>query len=175
MSPVGHTLTGLAIGAAAIPMDWSRRRKQVAFGCLALLANAPDLPLPDWGHERYDISHSIFTTLVGCLIVALLATWLLKLQKLFAWSLLLAGVEAWYSHLLLDTFYNHGKGLAVYWPLSDGRIALPIPWFRTLSADQVFCWRNFRVAAIEAVCYGMVLAAAWVLYRKKSRSQAASP
>jgi hypothetical protein len=29
----------------------------------------------------------------------------------------------------LDSLYNHGHGVAIFWPLSDVRLALPIPWF----------------------------------------------
>lgn len=170
MSPVGHTLTGLAIGLGVVPAAWTRRSQAVAFGCFALLANAPDLPLPGWGHERYDISHSVFVTAMGCLLLSLVSYSLLKRFKLSPRRWLLAGCGAWYSHLLLDTFYNHGKGLAMFWPLSNSRVALPIPWFQTLTAESVLCWRNFRVGAIELVCYGTLLALVWWA-RRRSRRQ----
>jgi hypothetical protein len=41
----------------------------------------------------------------------------------------MGGASAWLSHLLLDSFYNHGKGISIFWPFSKARLALPIPWF----------------------------------------------
>ncbi len=46
---------------------------------------------------------------------------------------MLGGSLAWISHLLLDTFYNHKRGLALFWPLSNARLALPIPWLAVVS------------------------------------------
>ena len=57
MTQVGHTLCGAAIGAACrpdgIPVKWT------VVHCLAFmfLANVPDLPLRNWGHDRYEVSH----------------------------------------------------------------------------------------------------------------------
>jgi len=159
----------MAIGSVVVPATWTRRSQLVAFGCFALLANAPDLPLPGWGHDRYNVSHSIFSTAIGCVALTLLSYPVLKRFSLPTRSLLLAGCTAWYSHLLLDTFYNHGKGLAVFWPLGYGRVALPFPWFETLTTAQVFCWHNLRVGVIELVCYGTLLAAVWWFSRGRSQ------
>ena len=70
---------------------------------------------------------------------------------------MLAGAVAWYSHLLLDTLYNHGKGLAIFWPFGSGRVALPIPWFSTLKVIPLLSSHNLRVAAIEGAVYGTAL------------------
>jgi membrane-bound metal-dependent hydrolase YbcI (DUF457 family) len=68
------------------------------------------------------------------------------------------------SHYLLDSFYNHGRGIALFWPISDGRLALPIPWFSTLgSLTPALDWHLIRTCGIELVCYGSLLGiAVWV-------------
>lgn len=150
MSPVGHTLMGLTIGYLAAP---NRQPKTTWLATTAFFANAPDLPLPCWGHARYDISHSIFSTTVAIAVVIMLTKLLYPVPR----RLTIACGIAWYSHLLLDTLYNHGQGLAMFWPISKARIAMPIPWFNTLSLERVFSLHNLKVCAIELLVYGTIL------------------
>jgi hypothetical protein len=139
-----------------------------------VLANAPDLPLPGWGHDRYFISHSVFVTSAAVLIAACAALAIMRaMGRQSSRRLILAGAMAWYSHLLLDTFYNHGKGLAIFWPVSDARIALPLPWFSTMRLPPIFSSHNVRVWLIEAAAYGALLAAAvFTKHRHSSKSAA---
>ena len=58
-------MMGLTIGVAAVPRDFNRRQTVVILAAFVALANAPDWPLPGWGHDRYDVSHSIFVTLAA--------------------------------------------------------------------------------------------------------------
>lgn len=157
MTPVGHSLTGLAIGCIVCPASFPLRGKAAALAVFVLLANAPDLPLPSWGHDRYDISHSVFVTTAGIVALAIMLLSLPWSRRVLTPALVIGGAVAWYSHLLLDTFYNHGQGLAMFWPLSDARLALPIPWFTTMNRDQIFSEHNARVFGIEGVVYGAVL------------------
>jgi len=164
MSPVGHTLTGLAIGWFALPAGSTKRGTAIAMSAYVVLANAPDLPLPMWGHDRYHISHSLISTTVGVAVVSLLAGLCSRFLYRIPGRLILAGAAAWYSHILLDTYYNHGIGLPVGWPISEARIALPIPCFSTISRNPIIGWHNVRVVAVEALVYGSILAA--VVYMK---------
>lgn len=165
MTPVGHTLAGLAIATVAMPRDWSVRSRFATTAALVVLANAPDIPLPGWGHDRYDISHSIFVTLVGVLATAAVVR-LAAGPGRIPWRLYLAGGLAWYSHLLMDSFYNHGKGIAIYWPFSDGRLALPVPWFSTMNPRDLFSLHNLQVWTIELAVFGAILFGA-IAWRKK--------
>ena len=175
MTPVGHTLTGLAIGYAVMPFRFSPRAKAATLGVFAILAFAPDLPLPSWGHDRYDISHSVFVTTLGVLLVGVAAYAKLRGSPYMSWPLLVGGAVAWYSHLLLDTFYNHGKGLHIFWPFGDGRVALPIPWFSKMNLDPLLTMHNFRVWTIEAVAYGFVLGAVVIVRRFADNRSLAKP
>ncbi len=164
MTPVGHTLTGLAIATAVMPSGWSTRARLGVYATMAILANVPDAPFPFWGHARYDISHSIFVTAVVVTALVLVCRWAFpKLPTALLWG----GAIAWFSHLLLDTMYNHGKGLAVFWPVSDARVALAVPWFETMSLSELLGMHNLRVFAVEGVVFGVVwLAAALVRGRR---------
>jgi membrane-bound metal-dependent hydrolase YbcI (DUF457 family) len=156
MTPVGHSLFGASLAVAAMPRGASRRRRLAMLVSFAALANIPDLRLPMWGHERYDISHSIF---VNAGLIALLAVTLVFLPRarraVGGTAVIICGAAAWLSHLLLDSFYNHGKGVAILWPFSKGRLALPISWFDNLHLPLPhFGWHTARVMGIELLAYG---------------------
>ena len=71
---------------------------------------------------------------------------------------MLLGAGAWLSHLLLDSFYNHDHGVAIYWPFSDGRFNLAIPWFNTLDLSQSsISQHNLSVYTIELAAFLPVL------------------
>ena len=73
MTPVGHSLAGLTVGCAVLPRDLSPSVRAANLAAFVVLANAPDLPFPGWGHARYDISHSVFVTTAAILTVAAIA------------------------------------------------------------------------------------------------------
>lgn len=166
MTPVGHTIVGLAIGAIISDRYPTTRGKAAAILACVLAANGPDLPLPGWGHDRYDISHSIISLsfLIAC-ASAVAFLWRRSIHQHRA--LLFCASIALLSHLLLDSFYNHGRGVRILWPIdTDYRLALPLPWF-SLSG-----WNGFppsadtvRVVAIEATVYGLLAVLAFALLR----------
>jgi membrane-bound metal-dependent hydrolase YbcI (DUF457 family) len=127
MTPVGHSLVGVALGIVCLP-DFPTRRAEAAFlAGFAVLANVPDLRLPCWGHARYDISHSLFVSVlliaVACVCLRL---WPKTRPTIGSPPVLAAGAAAWLSHLLLDSFYSHGQGIAIFWPFSRAALALPV-------------------------------------------------
>jgi hypothetical protein len=57
--------------------------------------------------------------------------------------------------------YNHAEGLAMFWPVSWDRLALPVPWLETLREPLPhFDAHAARVMGIELLTFGPVLAAA---------------
>ena len=129
MTPVGHALTGTAIAVICMPKHTSRRYKLIHFVAFIALALVPDFRLPNWGHDKYYISHSLFINLLFIFgLMILLALFKNIRAKIGGWVVIVCGAAAWLSHLLLDSFYNHGKGVAIFWPFSKGRLVLPIPW-----------------------------------------------
>ena len=102
MTPIGHTRTGVTIGCIVLPSGFSARAKRLTLAVFGLLANLPDLPLPRWGHDRYEISHSVFVTAVGVVVLGLLAVVTTKGRGILSPALVAGGSLAWYSHLLLD-------------------------------------------------------------------------
>ena len=157
MTPIGHTLTGLTIGCVVLPNSFSIRSKTVTLAVFALLANVPDFRLPGWGHYRYDISHSVFVTALGVTVLGIFAGMAMKGRSILSPALLVGGGLAWYSHLLLDSFYSHGKGIAAFWPFSGASLALPIPCFESMELNPLFCLHNLRVFAVEVAVYGTIL------------------
>jgi membrane-bound metal-dependent hydrolase YbcI (DUF457 family) len=132
---------------------------------MALLANIPDLPLPHWGHRSYRVSHSLFVNSLFLIAVLPAAFWPRARTAVGGWRVLAGGAAAWLSHLLLDSFYNHARGVAIFWPFGPGRLRLPMPWFSTLDTSRLLAPHNLRVAAIETAFYGGLLLACVLLRR----------
>lgn len=169
MTTLGHSLTGLSLAALTLPQGMRRRELLVIGHFYILFVNVPDLPLPGWGHDRYDVSHSLFVNALGvALVIGALAMWPPTRERLGA-AVLLGYAVAWLSHLLLDTLYGHGRGLAMFWPVSDAHLALPVPWFETFDVEHPLSPRNGRVLAIEAAFYGALFGLALLVRRARSR------
>jgi len=167
MTQVGHVLTGVTIGVVCIPERKSLRWRFIYYIVFSLLALVPDFKIRYWGHDRYYISHSIFANLLAITIVILfLSSRKVLIDRLGGWRVVIGGCLAWLSHLLLDTFYNHGKGLAMFWPISDARLALPIAWFSVVkNIPPPMTWETARILLIEFVCYGGLLLCVVLLKR----------
>jgi len=165
MTPVGHILTGASIGVVCLPQKKPWHWKLVYFVIFSCLALVPDFKIKYWGHHRYYISHSVFiNTLAIIMMVALLSKRKGLIDKLGGWWVVVGGGLAWLNHLLLDTFYNHGKGLAMFWPLSQARLAIPIAWFSVVEAIPPPLTRETaRIFLIEFVSYGVLLLCVIVL------------
>lgn len=151
MTPVGHTLTGLAFGVASLPSSPSKARCRVHLGMFALLANIPDMPVPYWGHARYDISHSMFVNLLLSLLALLSLSWANGYRD---GRLSSFGMAAWFSHLLLDAFYSHGNGVGIFWPFSAATLAVPVPWLSVLPMSMLpITTQAIHIGLIEFCSY----------------------
>jgi hypothetical protein len=159
MTQVGHILAGTTIGVAFLPEKKTSRWTALYFFIFAMLAEIPDFRFKYWGHDRYYISHSIFTNLLGItLAILLLSIRKGLISRIGGWRVVMGGSLAWLSHLLLDTFYNHGKGVAMFWPFSDARLALPIPWLSVVTnVPPPLTWDTIRIMLIELATFGPVL------------------
>jgi membrane-bound metal-dependent hydrolase YbcI (DUF457 family) len=158
MTTVGHCLTGLCFASLVVPRSW--KRKGLAFTGFALVATAPDVPTPFWGHFNYQVSHSLFVNLAVVAAVAGLLLLPRARRSDTAWRWVVAGgAAAWMSHLLLDSFYSHGKGVRIFWPFSDAALNLPIPWFHVMRPELVGDPAALPIFATEAVFYGALLGA----------------
>jgi LexA-binding, inner membrane-associated putative hydrolase len=165
MTSLGHSLLGITIGICCVPRRTSARWKVGYFAAFVVLSNIPDLPFPHWGHERYDISHNLFVNLLLCLIMVALLGWHPNIRHFIGGGKILGGgVAAWLSHLVLDSFYNHGRGVAIFWPLSDAHLALPIPWFSVVPFPPLSL-ALLRECAIECASYLPLVALAYILRR----------
>jgi membrane-bound metal-dependent hydrolase YbcI (DUF457 family) len=128
MTFVGHSLVGLSFAAAGAP-ELRRKRFLVTAALFVLFANFPDLA---FRIIPYYESHTLVTVLVILGAAAAVMGICRRREMLAEGQLILLGNLAVISHLLLDTFYNHGQGLMLFWPLSDSRQAFPIPWLSVL-------------------------------------------
>ncbi len=169
MTQVGHTLTGLAIGIACTPDRKLGQAKllyiiPILFG---FLANIPDLSVKNWGHNLYYFSHSIFVNTAIILLLFVPFIFLKRLRvRVGGWIIITGASLAWLSHLLLDTFYSHGKGLLMFWPFSGYRLALPIPWFSVvhITSDPLTREQTQSLLA-EFAFYGIFLLTVILLKR----------
>ena len=152
MTSVGHTLTGLALASATVPPERSFRWRATWFAIICNAANLPDFPIPGWGHGSYPRSHSLIVALAfTVLISAFFGPPLIRSGRATR-GVILAASLAWWSHMPLDALYAHGAGLAVLWPLSELRLAWPVPWFETLSWPPL-SEHNRSVVLTELLCF----------------------
>jgi hypothetical protein len=167
MTPIGHSLTGAALGLVAMPRHAGPRHKAILLGSFVVLANLPDATLPGWGHYRYDISHSVFVNLA---IVAAAATaillWPRARRAVGGVRVVLLGAAAWLSHLLMDCCYNHGNGAAIFWPVSSARLNLPVPWFSPLYGPWPYLnAHDLRLMGVELAFFGALFLIVWSIRR----------
>jgi len=125
----------------------------------AVLGSVPDMPLRQLGRFNYAIRHSLFVNLAVIGVIWLAASLVARFaRKTLPRRIMLFATAAWLSHLLLDSFYNHGEGVSIGWPLVPWRLNLPIPWFSTLRGWYAWDLHTLRVVAIEGAFYGGLLA-----------------
>ena len=104
------------------------------------------------------MSHSLFVNLaLVAVVVALLISsrsWWSEAGRRWVVA---GGAAAWMSHLLLDALYSHGRGIRIFWPVSDAALSLPVPWLHVLQPDSLSNVATLRIFATEAVFYGAIL------------------
>jgi hypothetical protein len=163
MTQVGHVITGAAIGILCMPKNGTTRQRLSHVAAFMLIATIPDWPFKNWGHDRYYLSHSLFVTLlfISLWFTTFFFSKALR-KKLGDWPVIMGGSLAWLSHLLLDSFYNHGKGIAIYWPFSTARLALPIPWFDVGTGS---IGHLMQVFLIEFISYSPLIVLALFIHR----------
>lgn len=154
MTFVGHSLVGAALAQAVLPAETTWKQWLLAVNAYVLLAFLPDLPFPGWGHTAYFFSHSLFVNLGLIVPLALAAVYLRLRVRFLTVPLVVGGVLAWLSHFPLDALYNHGQGVAIYWPFSGTTLNLPLPWFETLDMrEPLTAPHNRRVFLVEGLFY----------------------
>jgi len=158
MTTVGHSLMGMSLGLLCMPRFAKPSRRWIFLLGFAALGNVPDAYFLHSGPHSYGVRHSLFVNLSVIAAVWLAIVLAAKFaRRALPLRIMLFGMAAWLSHLLLDSFYNHGKGVGVCWPLGPGRLNLPIPWFSTLRGGWARDMHTLRVVAIEAAAYGGLL------------------
>lgn len=166
-SPIGHTLTGLAIGRLAQPNDFRETFRWLLFAAFA--SNAPDLDFiagivgaSGINSVHRGPSHSIVAAIVFSILMAtILGRWWQHRRRIFWTSLALYG-----SHLFLDMCTY--SGIPLLWPLSAELYSLPVAILVGIdhgnpgaSVDQ-FLWhiislRNLRPLVLELVLFAPLL------------------
>lgn len=158
---------GLFVGALCLPRCVSRVRRIATLAAFAMVSLIPDVPIAGWGHDRYDISHSIFVACGVFITTTVLLVGRRRLRDwLGGWRFPAAAAACWVSHLLLDCLYNHGRGLAMLWPFSSARLNLALPWSANLHRDGGPS--TARICLIEALVYGALLAVCISVRRRRT-------
>lgn len=172
-SPIGHSLVGLAIGAAALlPAGGLRglghRLLDLRWPLLAcmVLANLPDLDyLPGLLTGELNRFHHHITHTLGFVLLATLGVWLLARWRgavsVRQWVLL--GFLLVGSHLAVDLLTADGSepyGIMALWPLTDARMLSPVSLFPAFKKDyflEIFDPRNLRPVCFEVLWCGGLL------------------
>lgn len=176
MTIVGYGLAGMAIAVGLAPRRLGVKRWSAILATAVVAANLPDAPLPYWGFNRYNVSHSVFVA--AAILLALTAVLLLWPRGTLEFRGRLAALiaAAWLSHLVLDCCDTQGRGLAMFWPFTHARLALPMPWFGNLPDGWTWDRRALHIIARDVEFFGPVLLLAvsgrWIGWRRRVRAQA---
>jgi hypothetical protein len=171
MTIIGHSLIGATLAVLFSPALLYERRKSIIIGAFIFVAYIPDLPLPGWGHWRYHISHSVFVNLLLIGPTVLVMLYLKYAKNIGSYAIILAVPVAWLSHFVLDSLYNHGQGVGIFWPFSANKLALPVSWFSTLKATQMFLsLHNLKVFLIELLVYVPIFSVAYFVRKRFAKS-----
>ena len=162
---------GLSIGVLVLPRRWPAGAKAALLTTFAILGNVPDIPVY-LVNGIYDISHSIFIN-GGAMLVVVLALWAWgRARRVIGdWPVVIGGLAAWGSHLLLDAIYNTGLGVQIFWPVSDtASLILTLPWFSRVQLPWTeHAAENVRTYAVEALFFGGILATCiWIRRRRQT-------
>ncbi len=157
MTTVGHSITGLSIAVLFAPQFPTVTKRIVYYVLFTLCALIPDIDIHGWGHHRYHVSHSLvimISAVIGISIFSLIIPFIRR-NKVY-WRFFIGCAIAWLSHFFLDSLYNHGKGVLVMWPLSEGRLNFALPWFSTIP-DFPVTMVHVRIVLIEFIFYTPLL------------------
>ena len=173
MTGAGHCLTGMSIGVLSLPPRWSTGARLLGMLVFGALAYVPDIKL----FSRYDVRHSLLVN-ASMMIVPVLALtlWRCLRERVGGWRTICGGCSAWLSHLLLDSFYNHGLGVKVGWPFGPLRLNFAIPFFASSRPEEGLSLHNLRVVSVELAFYGVLLVLClWITCRLKRRAARIAP
>ena len=172
MTSLGHTLVGVSIAMLCTPAKYDMRRRMMVISAVILIASLPDWPIPGWGHQHLDISHSIIVNmaLLLCLLVA--AGWRTGKMLQQNRKLVVGIIIAWMSHFLLDTLYGDSS-LHMLWPVSEVGVSLPVPWLKTMPhVPPPFDQSIMTIFLFETMTFlPLVLVASVLCLRKKSQKR----
>ena len=136
-SPIAHVAAGYLIwksGGESLTPKGGRFSSLAAISALAFLSLLPDadaipgLLFHDLGRFHNHFSHSFFAGLVTSLILMLAAKALGRPQPA-RW--LTYGLICYWIHLAMD-FMTFGRGVMLFWPLSNSRFSSPVKLFSGL-------------------------------------------
>jgi len=166
ITPIGHSVTGLAIGFVSLSTFFSTKKRGWHLVFFILIASIPDIPLPNWGHDLYRFSHSLLVNLMLFFLVLLLFNKVL--QRIYS-PIRIGTISiffgiAWFSHLLLDSLYNHRLGVIIGWPFTETTLNLPIPWLSVQHSPFFpITIENLRIWGIELITFSPLVLLAIVV------------
>ena len=167
-SPIGHALTGVAIGHLCGRQALSRRDAWWLTLC-GVVAIAPDLDIL-WGHHR-TWTHSLGATLAACVIAAVVAS----LRRLPVGATALAIGLAFGSHVFLDWLGRDSRdprGVMAFWPISSAYYVSDLDVFTEISRrywlPEQFIVGNLKSIAREIILLAPVVWLAWRFRRPHS-------
>ncbi len=170
-SPIGHLAFWPLLWRRNAPPAAERTRRRLWAAALATALLAPDFDVAlalVWQTRISDVhngpSHSLAAAILFAAALAGICAAILRVRYVPAAAVLLA---AYLSHLLLDIL-TWGRGIELFWPLSDLRIKSPIPIFMGVRHSVgAPLWMHLLTALNDLAFCGLV----WLLWRTHRRTR----
>ncbi len=173
-SPIAHLAVGALIAARSTDGRIGWRNKLPLTLLVLFFSMAPDLDsvvgiiAGDFGAYHNQASHSLLFGLVFCLLATPVAV---RLVKGLAPRAMFALIYACYAlHVLMDTM-TYGRGVKLFWPITDERFMSPVLIFYGVRwSDDLSSSRHLITVANEVAFALVVLGFAYYLHQRRKRN-----
>lgn len=180
-SPLGHLAAAAAVYLGfrrkLWPAEDSARprnvlRKTTAFAAAAFFSLLPDsdaslgIFFGDLGKYHNNLTHSLFVAVAVAAVAAIPLSRLLHTQTHLAFRLALLSYGV---HIVMD-FFTVGRGVMLFWPLTDERFQAPVKLFYGLHWSQPGDIRSHIITLMNEGAWIALACAVWWRWRKGRRT-----